>query len=94
MVDVPIELLGGVLIAVIGLFGTILIFMAKSIRQDFKEFSDRIEKFQEGLAKNNLVTAKLLLIHEACPNCPKLDIDMKESLGLVKADITIGSGGG
>lgn len=88
MVDVPLESLGGIAIAVITVFGTILIFMAKAVRSDFKAFSEKIGTFQDNLAETNLVVAKLLLMHDACPMCPKLNIDLKEGLRLIKMGLT------
>ncbi len=86
--DVPTEIVAGIVVAAVGVTGSIIIFFLKSLRDEFRNLSSKLETFGENLAKVDVVVTKVLLTQSICPNCPHTDTKVDTELLLKAKDVT------
>jgi hypothetical protein len=82
--DIPTEIVAGVVVAVVTTIGSITILLLKSLRDEFRNLTAKLDAFGLNLAKVDLVVSKMLLVQSMCPNCPHPDIKIDTELELIK----------
>jgi hypothetical protein len=86
--DIPTEIIAGVVVAVVTTIGSITILLLKSLRDEFRNLTSKLDVFGLNLAKVDLVVSKMLLVQSMCPNCPHPDIKIDTELELIKVTDT------
>jgi len=82
--EIPTEIVAGVVVTVVTTIGSITILFLKSLRDEFRNLTAKLEAFGGNLAKVDLVVSKMLLIQSMCPNCPHPDVKIDTELELIK----------
>ncbi|CAG0987497.1 hypothetical protein METP3_02446 [Methanosarcinales archaeon] len=82
--DIPTEIVAGVIVTVVTTIGSITILLLKSLRDEFRNLTAKLDAFGVNLAKVDLVVSKMLLVQSMCPNCPHPNIKIDTELELIK----------
>ncbi len=82
--DIPMDTITGIAAAVISIVGAAIVFFLRSVRDEFRNLSAKIDAFSENLAKMDLVVSKVLLVQSICPHCPHPESELETGLDLVK----------
>ena len=82
--EVPTEIIVGVVVTVVTTIGSITIFFLKSLRDEIRNLTVKLDAFGGNLAKVDLVVSKMLLVQSMCPNCPHPNIKIDTELELIK----------
>ncbi len=83
--DVPTEIVAGVVVTVVTITGSIMTLFLKSLRDEIRNLTDKLDAFGGNLAKVDLVVSKMLLVQSMCPNCPHPNVKIDTELELIKA---------
>jgi len=86
--DIPTEIVAGVVVTVVTIFGSIITLFLKSLRDEFRNLTAKLDAFGGNLAKVDLVVSKMLLVQSMCPNCPHPDVKIDTELELIKVKDT------
>jgi len=90
--EIPTEIVAGVVVTVVTIIGSIITFFLKSLRDEFRKLTAKLDAFGENLAKVDLVVSKMLLVQSMCPNCPHPDVKIDTELELIKVTDTVKEG--
>ncbi len=82
--DIPTEIVAGVVVTAVTVMGSIVTIFLKSVRDEFRDLTVKLDAFGENLAKVDLVVSKMLLVQSMCPNCPHTDVKIDTELNLIK----------
>ncbi|MCX9083304.1 MAG: hypothetical protein OIN87_00720 [Candidatus Methanoperedens sp.] len=82
--DIPTEIVAGVVVTVVTTIGSIILLLLKSLRDEFRNLTAKLDAFGVNLSKVDLVISKVLLIQSMCPNCPHPDVKIDTELELIK----------
>jgi len=82
--DIPTEIVAGVVVTVVTIIGSIITFFLKSLRDEFRNLTAKLDAFGGNLAKVDLVVSKMLLVQSMCPNCPHPDVKIDTEFELIK----------
>lgn len=86
--EIPTEIVAGVVVTVVTIIGSIITFFLKSLRDEFRNLTAKLDAFGGNLAKVDLVVSKMLLVQSMCPNCPHPDVKIDTELELIKVTDT------
>ncbi len=86
--DIPTEIVAGVIVTVVTTIGSITILLLKSLRDEFRNLTAKLDAFGVNLSKVDLVVSKMLLVQSMCPNCPHPDVKIETELELIKVTDT------
>jgi len=87
--EIPTEIVAGVVVTVVTIIGSIITFFLKSLRDEFRNLTAKLDAFGGNLAKVDLVVSKMLLVQSMCPNCPHPDVKIDTELELIKVTDTV-----
>ena len=90
--DIPTEIVAGVAVTVVTIIGSIITFFLKSLRDEFRNLTAKLDAFGGNLAKVDLIVSKMLLVQSMCPNCPHPDVKIDTELELIKVTDTVKEG--
>ena len=90
--EIPTEIVAGVVVTVVTIIGSIITFFLKSLRDEFRNLTAKLDAFGGNLAKVDLVVSKMLLVQSMCPNCPHPDVNIDTELELIKVTDTVKEG--
>ena len=90
--EIPTEIVAGVVVTVVTITGSIITFFLKSLRDEFRNLTAKLDAFGGNLAKVDLVVSKMLLVQSMCPNCPHPDVKIDTELELIKVKDTVKEG--
>ncbi|MCX9083236.1 MAG: hypothetical protein OIN87_00360 [Candidatus Methanoperedens sp.] len=90
--DIPTEIVAGVVVTVLTTIGSITLLLLKSLRDEFRNLTAKLDAFGVNLSKVDLVVSKMLLIQSMCPNCPHPDVKIDTELELIKGRDTANEG--
>lgn len=90
--DIPTEIVAGVVVTVVTIIGSIITFFLKSLRDEFRNLTAKLDAFGGNLAKVDLIVSKMLLVQSMCPNCPHPDVKIDTELELIKVTDTVKEG--
>ncbi len=82
--EIPIDMITGIAATVISIVGAAIAFFLRSVRDEFRILSAKIDAFSENLSKLDLVVSKVLLVQSICPHCPHPEAELETGLDLVK----------
>jgi hypothetical protein len=82
--EVPTEIIVGVVVTVVTTIGSITIFFLKSLRDEIKNLTAKLDVYGGNLAKVDLIVSKTLLVQSMCPNCPHPNTKIESELELMK----------
>ena len=85
--EIPTEIVAGVVVTVVTTIGSITLLLLKSLRDEFRNLTARLDSFGANLAKVDLVVSKMLLVQSMCPNCPHPDVKIDTELVIKVKDI-------
>jgi len=75
--DIPTEIVAGVVVTVVTTIGSLTLLLLKSLRDEFRNLTAKLDAFGVNLSKVDLVVSKVLLIQSMCPNCPHPDVKIR-----------------
>jgi len=87
--EIPTEIVAGVVVTVVTITGSIITLFLKSLRDEFRNLTAKLDAFGGNLAKVDLVVSKMLLVQSMCPNCPHPDVKIDTELELIKVTDTV-----
>ena len=87
--EIPTEIVAGVVVTVVTIIGSIITFFLKSLRDEFRNLTAKLDAFGGNLAKVDLIVSKMLLVQSMCPNCPHPDVKIDTELELIKVTDTV-----
>jgi hypothetical protein len=90
--DIPTEIVAAVVVTVVTITGSIITLFLKSLRDEFRNLTAKLDTFGGNLAKVDLVVSKMLLVQSMCPNCPHPDVKIDTELELIKVTDTVKEG--
>jgi len=77
--DIPTEIVAGVVVTVVTITGSIITLFLKSLRDEFRNLTAKLDAF----------VSKMLLVQSMCPNCPHPDVKIDTELELIKVTDTV-----